>query len=349
MRKKKKKKIKNEFLLLSPNVIVFEILTYWEFIANPSFLETVHYGTVRYKSYDLNLFGTFKLDRLRNIWVIFRSIKINDDCSSSLIVDSRKIECLELYFSKEFIYRSLKKIKIFPNLIKLEIIGQTIVYCFFKDFKFPQLKYLSIYGGCLNHYRLKGMNWNSKNFSKLIRLDLIRLQKIQIPPFYFPSLEELCITGCNYKRIQWKFFPKINNITCDHEIHFSNCPITNLNKLFVLNILNCGKTLPKETYNLKEFSIMSSTITDKFFECRFFKKLKRLCIYNCQHIKGDNWNSTINNIKYLRIWTCKKITDKLFEQFDFPKLKYLHIKVCPKIKFKNWKLDISKLSNHEFE
>ncbi len=346
MMKKKKKKIKNEFLLLSPNVIVFEILTYWEYIANPCFLETV-----RYESYDLDLFGTFKLDRLRNIWVIFRSIKINDECPSSFIVNSRKIECLTLSFSKEFIYHSLKKIKIFPNLIKLNIIGENFDYYLFEDFKFPQLKYLSINGSHRNNNCLKRTNLNSKNFEKVRSLDLIKIPNFEIPPFYFPSLEKFCIIGCSYKRIQWKFFPKIKEVTCDHEIHFINCPFIKLNMLFVLNILNCRETLPKETYNLKEFSIMSSTITDKFFECRFFKKLKKLCIYNCQHIKGNNWNSTINNIEYLKLYDCNEITDKLFEQFDFPKLKQLHIYDCLKIKFKfkNWKLDISKLSYYKFE
>ena len=129
----KKRKLQKELefkklcSLLSPNNIVFDILPYYLVLFAETYSVYRRSGTY-YRWYAEpptgHLFGYFKLDGLRNIWMIFRSIEF-EHCltvrkSENIYINPIKLQTMSLVYDT-YVFERFKKSRVFANLIRLDL------------------------------------------------------------------------------------------------------------------------------------------------------------------------------------------------------------------------------------
>jgi len=260
MSETKKPKVKRyQWTDLSPHTIISEILVHYEYFFTrfPDFCNDSLYPPPYQKNFcdvrkDFNatlLFGYFKLDQLRNIWFIFRSIHIEKYAELSLDqlirIDSKKVVSLTCSRNKILKYIQVDE---FPNLVRL---------VFNKDFlvpkppgtiitKFPRMEHLElncnldigvgVYDNTLRWFNLKQLKTlklkdysllcvRNINFINLRSLELVNwchkptLSKDFFVDNSFPKLKYLLLYGINnLKDIRWT--DKMDQI---EHIVLSNC------------------------------------------------------------------------------------------------------------------------------
>ncbi len=342
--KKRKLLHTSEWKKLSFNVIVFDILTYIKFIIEP--LKIIQINRDITKA-DLFCFGYFGLDKLRNIWFMFRSLDLSIDCPKSFLMAPRVIQNLTLW---NFNVLRLQNIQSFPNLKKLKFIrsfplleGRIPVYDkFFSVFRFPNLVELKIHGSPHIH----GKNWNKKNFLKLEKLslnDLPNLNKELFTSVFFPKLKKIEIISCyNLKLIiDWTTLPSVKEFVTGSFSLLKNCKFQQL-KTLQLNepFLGIQEIKDKDLINLVSITIIGGFILDDLFERCLFTNLRTLYIDGTNDLTGKNWNQSLIHLEKIVMRNCRNMGDSLFQTHSFENLKQLWIDNCYTITGKDWDISV---------
>ena len=347
IRKGTPKTFKND---LSPNVIVFEILTFWCYDTTPKDDKTIFN---RYVCTNFDCFGTFEYDQLRHVWFVFRTVYFSPNCAKSFVCDFKRIQTI--YFD-HFDMNWIKHIKVFPNLEKLRLEGCDHVSAqFVNQRSLPRLKTC-----ILDFQRIKGLNQETmKKFSTIKKLSIQSpFTKIRY------TFDDLCSESS---------FSKIRQLELEGHGYPSSHAVKKLTNLVNLNLVNCGvenklfeqgsfehlKTLelcmcnnltgknwsPSRS-NVRSVDIMNCDyFSDVFFQKQKLKNLTDLNIYGCELITGNNWDFIIDNVlENLCFFYCFDLEDTLFREHAFRKLKKLDIQSCQMINGKNWNQCIKKVN-----
>ena len=267
-RKKKQPPFENLFSFLSPNVIVFHILVFFEidqYYNNHSVFQ---------------LFGYFRYDLLRNLWTIFRTVKIGTcSCKTEIFIISFKyIQHLEIRPNtfndhNDIIYDHINNMKM-RNLISLNLYDINLLTQSKWNFIFdqPRLEKLIINRSDLSLYYMKNIaNHNLKCVKLLycsipdnsIQLLLKKNKNIHTLSIIRPKTDE--------QNLYFNDFTNLRRITLKSLYHvprrISKCFY--FSSIFLEYIINYS---PKLTY----LDIDSPVILNKIKNS--FKYLKKLCI-----------------------------------------------------------------------
>ncbi len=288
---KQKKTFKDS---LCPNVIVFEILTFLEY-------DSINLNSMKSNTPikdQLDCFGIFKKDRLRNIWFIFRSVKIykrDQDIwfinrnkrtyINPVVIDLKRIQNLVLEKTNCI---ALGEWKSCPNMKKLQLVNCIYSESFLNRDRFPNLKTCIL----------------SKN--KVIILDKKNAIK--------------------------KTFKKLQNLTrlvLDNNKQYKEYNITNIissssfSKLKVLELRETRYSLMNIIQNITNLTFIyfwNTNVKDEFFERGSFKHLHTLHLWNEKNLTGKNWSPSLSHIESLYILGSKRFTDGFFQNMCFSNL-----------------------------
>jgi len=281
-----RKRGKKSWKELSPNTIVFEILTFLQYPTDLNMTKSFEN--------DLGCFGYFELDKLKNLWFLFRSVKFGWEKEfgdphpfRKFPVNLKKLEHLcitNLAYLVKIGFRKKYKKLIFHNLISLEsqAYNNKCDILNFRFNKFPKLKRLT--------------------FSKYIK---------ELP------------------KVKWNHLPRLENLQiCQdfkngYDLFLEGCKFEKMKVLF-LSSIRFNKTV-YSVENLVQLKLYFSNITDQFFQ-REFPKLRILHLAFCKDLKGIGWNSTaLSEIKDLYIRQCYSIETEFFMRYKFKKLKKFYL------------------------
>ncbi len=320
---------------LGPNTIVYEILTFYQY----------DFSECR----DLGLFGYFKLDRLRNMWMIFRTLHLPDRQSTGIrhssfehtefikttYINWNKVKNLRI----EFTPASFKHLKQFSNLKRLiacqpngpdtiDEKDEATTYDF--GLKFPKLEYLD--------YTLPtGFVSLDEYIFSTIKFEQLRVAKFRMAAFHLSSkklkkLTELKLDACT---IKGTFFSH-SQFSCLTKVSFYN-----------LGFISDGiyKWNPSCTRTLKLLHIHKCKhLRDLLFQNNSFSQLKVLSISYCKSLTGRGWVPCFENLEELRVNHCSEFTDWIFDNHPLKKLRNVGIQ-CPRVDWKRIKFLMEIKSN----
>lgn len=304
---------------LSPNVIVYHILVYYE-VDN------------KWGENDLSLFGYFKMDVLRNVWMIFTSIIYwNNNPEFQLKMDFCKVRCLtwEMQFGKN---KPLPMVKM-KNLYQLQFapkdyppmdhfknpfdIGVSYILPFLQIQPVDSLQILYLHGFMTGKQTPQILRTLDK-FVNLIKLQLSYVSNLDThwTVKNLPKLKALCIKSGN---------------------GFKNLGIQHLKSLQCLKIQSYSDPLPDLNCNLTELILINvSSLTDVLFQKQSLLKLKILTIMTgFDNVQGKDW-LPLPQLTHLSFCNTK-IKNEFFEQTDFTNLTHLRMEYNLNITWKGWR------------
>ncbi len=190
---------------IPPHVIVFEILTYWEYCIEEYEENEGH----RYK----DCVGYFNRDRARNCWFIFRTIEILSFVSSNFLINWGKVENISISVGCLSVMEFCKN---FYSLIKLKIYEygkDCTMLNLFKNLRFPKLKYLRI--PVLKNEK-EVTSYHRGNFTCLKKFKCVYNPELQKNRsiFGFSKLKSLKINAQEkLKKMNWNNLHSLKNLT----------------------------------------------------------------------------------------------------------------------------------------
>ncbi len=249
--------------------------------------EVIIYKILPYLQYeyqkrdDINiktLFGYFKSDYNREIWLIWRGLNATI---------AEKLISFPLLISLRIYSSNIEELIEYPLLNSLQLIdcdpsyGETI----YDLIEYPLLTYLEIYN-CENIYDLV-------EYPLLTSLTIDNRNIIELKEYTL--LTSLTIGDCNIRELkEYTLLTSLKIDSCDNIRELKEYPL-----LTSLIIKNCGNIR-----ELKEYTMEGSRSKPTY------KLLTYLEIYNCDHLKNITTNKKRKIQKYMKKY--KKICDDKF-------------------------------------
>ena len=228
--KQKRKNQKYQLIDLGPHIIISEILVHYEY-----FFIRGHYKHKYHPAYQKNfcdvlkdynptlLFGYFKLDRLRNVWFIFRSIQIEIfyfyfgfEIKNKYIIYINSKKLVTLSCSPQSRFWKYIQFEEFPNLIHLNFTESLLENQIKgRKIKFPRIEHLVLANNSNKHCQLL----NNFNTNTLILFDLKKLKILELD-------------HCNCLEMKNINFKNLSSLKLSNPSYFG--PILS-NDIFVIN------------------------------------------------------------------------------------------------------------------
>ncbi len=313
---KSKKNLKQQrhFTDLSPQVIVFEILTYWKHslcgMKNSGYFpnsEGFGYFPCKYKIRHSisDLFGTFNLDPRRNIWFIFRTLRFQFEVPHNVYVNWKKVEFCDVYMDKLF----LKNIEQFSNLKTLKLhYSEDVKEVSLKRDQFPKLKRLFL----VLHYH--------DQYASLCKFISRTKNELFTQKYFWNGRKE-------NRHIQVELHFVVGQMK---DSFFEKNPLENVTILWFSTIRGVwGLKWNQFLKNIKHIVFQCCPhIVDDLFQLHNFEKLKTLKLLGCDYLSGHDWDKSIEGIEVLEIEVCREVQYCLFHEHEFKNLRRLKIQKC---------------------